>query len=307
MSAVPPSEATATTDESAEEMLAYWTYAGAAWLARTLPEDVGRWVFDGAAHIAYRLADRTREVVAANQSRVLGRDARDFLVRQSAEEAFELYARYWHDSFRIHAMPADELRARCELTGIEHLRAAIDAGKGCVVALCHQGNWDIAGARVVLEGFRVASVAEELRPRRLFELFRRHREDFGVRIIGLSEARSGTTLADVLAQNQVLALLGDRELGAGGVEVEMFGATRKMPSGPAYLSITTGAPLLFAATATTDRGWRVRLSEPIDVERTDNVREDTRALTRALAQAFERSIAERPADWHLFQPGWPRS
>jgi lauroyl/myristoyl acyltransferase len=29
------------------------------------------------------------------------------------------------------------------------------------------------------------------------------------------------------------------------------------------------------------------------------------ALTRAMAAGFERAIAAKPADWHMFQPGWP--
>lgn len=304
----PESRTSATGDarsdrETPGETLAYWTYRAAQWAAIGLPEPVGRWLFDAAAHAAFGSSERLRTNVVANQARVLGRDPSDRLVRDSAEEAFELYARYWYETFRIPLLGDAELDSRTEATGVEHLDAALAAGKGCVVALGHTGNWDAAGAWVVRHGYRVASVNEELRPPRLFDLFRRHREAFGVRILGLNAPHVGTQLAGLLAENFVVALLADRDLGGRGVEVTMFGAKRRLPSGPAYLSITTGAPLIHCAVSTTDRGWRVRMA-PVPFERTGDVKADTRALTERLAAAFERQIAERPADWHLFQPGW---
>jgi KDO2-lipid IV(A) lauroyltransferase len=40
-------------------------------------------------------------------------------------------------------------------------------------------------------------------------------------------------------------------------------------------------------------------------EVTGDRRTDARAITQAIADAFERIVAAAPADWHLFQPGWP--
>jgi len=38
------------------------------------------------------------------------------------------------------------------------------------------------------------------------------------------------------------------------------------------------------------------------VARTDSLRADATALTRLMALEFERAIASRPPDWHMFQP-----
>lgn len=300
---VPAKEEEQRSSETPLETLAYWTYSGAQWAAIGLPEPIGRWLFDAVAHLAFRVLERKRSTVVANLARVMGRDPSDRLVRHSAEEAFELYARYWYETFRIPLLGDAELDSRTEVIGTEHLDDALALGKGCIVVLGHTGNWDAAGAWVVRHGYRVASVNEELKPARLFDLFRRHREAFGVRILGLNAPHIGSQLAGLLAENFVVALLADRDLGGRGVEVTMFGATRRLPSGPAYLAVTTGAPLVQCAVSTTDGGWRVRMS-PVEFERTGDVKADTRALTERLAAGFERTIAENPADWHLFQPGW---
>lgn len=292
-------------DESLTEKVAYFTYRAAQWLATTLPESVGRWSFDAIAHLAFRLLPRMRDTVIANQAQVLGRDRSDRLVRDTAEEAFELYARYWFETFRLHVWSAEELDRRTDVTGVEHLSAALAMGNGCIVALGHTGNWDAAGSWVVRHGYAVASVNEELRPRRLFDLFKQHREAFGVRILGLNAPDIAPRLAGLLADNVVVALLADRDLGGRGVEVEMFGAMRRIPSGPARLALSTGAPLLICAVSTTERGWKVRMSPPIEIERTDSLKDDVRSLTRRVAAEYERVISEHPADWHLFQPAWP--
>jgi KDO2-lipid IV(A) lauroyltransferase len=84
----------------------------------------------------------------------------------------------------------------------------------------------------------------------------------------------------------------------------MFGRIRRLPPGPALLSLSTGAPLLSCPTYTTDDGWLCRISEPLEIERTGNMREDVTALTRLLAADWERGIAAKPTDWHMFQPAW---
>ena len=109
-------------------------------------------------------------------------------------------------------------------------------------------------------------------------------------------------LTNLLAENWVVALVADRALSGRGVKVEMFGRTHTLPSGPAMLSLSSGAPLLVCPVYTTDDGWRCRIGEPLEVERTGSLRADAGALTRLMAAEFERAIAARSVDWHMFQP-----
>jgi KDO2-lipid IV(A) lauroyltransferase len=102
----------------------------------------------------------------------------------------------------------------------------------------------------------------------------------------------------------MIALVADRDLTGRGIEVEMFGATRRVPAGPALLSLSSGAPLVVCPVYTRDDGWEVRIGEPLEIERTGVMREDVAALSRLMAERFERAIAAKPTDWHMFQPAW---
>jgi len=303
-----PEEERETEPETRRETLGYWGYRSAEWLAMSLPERTGRRVFETLGRVAHRRLHGVRATVAANQARVLGAEPSDARLDHATREAFELYARFWFDAFRIRTMPEKEFNERIVVIGVENIDRALEAGKGCVCALPHMGNWDAAGHWFGANGYRIAAVAEELRPPRLYELFLRHREELGIRIVALTkEGHVGQQLKQLLSENWMVALVADRDLTGRGTEVEMFGATRRVPAGPALLSLSSGAPLVVCPVYTRDDGWEVRIEEPLEIERTGVIREDVAALSRLMAERFERAIAAKPTDWHMFQPAWDGS
>jgi KDO2-lipid IV(A) lauroyltransferase len=291
--------------ETLRERLAYWGYRAAEALGVATPDRIGRPFAAAIGRLAARMLPGVRETVAANQARVLGVDPTSPLAEVAALDAFALYAQYWYDTFRVRAVTDEEVVRRTTADGLERLDEALAGGGGVVCALPHMGNWDAAGRWLSVHGYRMVTVAEVLRPRRLFDLFVRHREELGMRILPLEGGQTGRRLGELLAENWIVALVADRDLAGRGLEVEMFGARRRIPAGPALLSLSTGAPLLPCALYTRPRGWHIEISAPIQIDPTGDRRVDVAAITAAIARSFERAIAASPADWHLFQPGWP--
>ena len=54
------------------------------------------------------------------------------------------------------------------LVGKDNVAAALDAGRGVVLALPHSGNWDMAGVWMVQEHGTFTTVAERLKPESLY-------------------------------------------------------------------------------------------------------------------------------------------
>ena len=144
--------------ESAKETVAYWGYRSVERLAMALPERAGTRGFEALGRAVYRWLPSLRATVAANQARVLGADPGDERVALATREAFELYARYWFDAFRIRAMPKDEFNARMRVIGVEHVDRALEAGRGAICVLPHLGNWDAGGHWFGANGYRIAAV-----------------------------------------------------------------------------------------------------------------------------------------------------
>jgi KDO2-lipid IV(A) lauroyltransferase len=295
-------------NETLSERIAYRKYWAMERIALSLPEPAGRGLLSAVGWLTFRTMPGVRATVAANLARVLGLPPHSELVRAATREAFSLYARYWYDTFRARTMSPGEVKERFRIEGLDNVDRALERGTGAILALPHMGNWDMAGRFMVLSGYRLVSVAEDLRPKRLADLFLRHREALGIEILVLSSAaRTGARLARLLSEGSLVALVADRDLTGRGVEVEMFGAPRKLPAGPALLSLSTGAPLMTAPVYTRGNGWLCQISEPIEIERTGVTRDDVTALTRRLAAEFERAIAASPVDWYMFQPAWEDS
>ena len=285
------------------ETATYLVYRFMSWLGPILPTRSGRAAYEAAGRVFFHVASGARDTVLANQAQVLGRPVDDPLVRASAREAFASYARYWFDTFHVLGWDDERVAGSFRFEGVELVEKGLADGKGVVIALPHTGNWDVGGRAMALRVAPVVSVAEHLKPEPLFELFLEHRKVLRMEIIDLASDHVGRQLTRKLEENRIIALVADRDLSGGGVEVEMFGRTRRMPAGPALLALSSGAPLLSGPTFTTRDGW-VEVLREVSIEATGRRKDDIIALTRALAASFERAIASAPSDWHLFQPGW---
>jgi KDO2-lipid IV(A) lauroyltransferase len=291
--------------ETLQERAAYTAFAAVERLAMALPESIGRPLFEGSAMAAFHVAGKARRVVADNLARVLGRPWDSPLVQAATREAFRTYGRYWFDTFHARVLSDQEFLRRQQFIGSEHLARAVEQGRGAVVALPHLGNWDTAGKWVALQGWRITAVAELLRPDRLYRLFLDHRRGLGMGVLPLGDDRKvAEDCVRLVSENHVIALVSDRDLKGNGVVVEMFGEERRMPAGPALLSLSTGSPLLACACYDTENGWVAQIDPPLEIERTESLRDDVTALTRLLAKRFERAIAANPTEWHMFQPAW---
>jgi KDO2-lipid IV(A) lauroyltransferase len=285
------------------ETATYLGYRAMHRLGPILPTRTGRAMYESAGRLLYRLLPSKRAVVAANQAQVLGRPADDPLVLASTREAFALYARYWFDSFNVIAWTDEQVVEAFRFENLDVVEKALAEGDGVLIGLPHMGNWDVGGRAMAIRLAPLVSVAEHLKPEPLFELFLEHRRELRMDIIDLASAHVGRQLTGHLERNRIVALVADRDLSGGGIEVEMFGRARRMPAGPAMLSLSTGAPLLAAPIVTTPDGWSLTFRK-VTIEPSGNRKDDIRALTRALAAAFEEGIAAAPSDWHLFQPAW---
>ncbi len=224
--------------------------------------------------------------------------------RRAARAALASYVRYWLESLGLPATPGAKIDARFTIDGLEHLRGAIDAGRGAVLALPHVGSWDVGGAWLVRQGFPLTVVVEKLEPVEIFQWFRDLRQAIGLTVIPLDDG-AGAAVMRTLRANQAVALLCDRDIAGGGTEVEFFGERTTLPGGPATLCLRTGAALLPTAVYFDGRGHHALIQPPVPVAREGRIREDVSRITQALAHRLEALIRLAPEQWHLFQPNWP--
>lgn len=123
-------------------------------------------------------------------------------------EAVESYLRYWMEAFRLPSWPTADLVARTRTIHEDRLRTPYAEERGVVVALPHQANWDWAGAWACATGMPLMTVAERLRPERLYDEFVEFRRSLGMRILPLSGGQPPMPLlSEYLRQGGFVCLL----------------------------------------------------------------------------------------------------
>jgi lauroyl/myristoyl acyltransferase len=276
----------------------------AGWAAvRALPQPVAAAGFAGVGELAARRDTRGVRRLRANLARVVGPDADlDPLVRR----AMRSYARYWRETFRLSRISPGYVREHTDITGTDVLDPALASGRGVVLALPHCGNWEAAGVWLLQHGHPFSTVAERLRPESLYDRFVAYREGLGMEVLPLTggERAPSDVLKERLQAGRAICLLGDRDLTRRGIDVQFFGATARMPAGPALLAATTGAALLPVGLWFTRGGWGIRVHPEVVIPAGGRLRDRVATATQQVADRFAGDIARRPYDWHMLQRLW---
>ncbi len=274
--------------------MSYLLYKSAWLIIRWLPERSAYLLGESIAQYALKKNGkgviRLRENLRIVLPELSAKDLEKLLKKSMAS-----YSRYWIDTFRFPGWSLERLRQSVRTTNRETFDRLLGQGRGLIVALPHAGNWDHAGAFFCGEGHPLVTVAEHLKPERLFREFLRYREAMGMEVLDL-DSQVITTLETRARQGRLIALVADRDLSRTGIEVNLFGRKAKLPGGPAKIAIATGAPLITAYISYEANGIHVQFSDEIPTENRSILE-----ITQSIADNFAHDIYRDPEDWHMLQ------
>ena len=283
-----------------DNIAAYAYFAG--WrIVRWLPEPT-------AYRLAYAAADFLTKRNGKNVSRLRSnlRRAKPDITALDLDllvfNAIRSYMRYWCDTFRFPDWSPQRVRETVTVTNEHLLIDAIEAQTGVIVSLPHAGNWDHAGAYFCAKGINLVTVAERLKPEKLFLKFLEYRQAMGMEVLPL-DGRVLGTLAQRLRQGALVALVADRDLSRTGIDVDFFGGPSRMPAGPALLALKTNAPLITAFVSYTESGIHIDF-KLIILPSAGSEAEKVSEIVQMTAKHFEEGISEHPEDWHMLQRIW---
>ncbi len=293
------------------------SWFGLAWrVGRRAPESVVRAVGALVADVAWcrhgtsvrRLEGNLRHVRPGLSPRQL---------RTLSHAGMRSYMRYYGEAFTLSALTREQLAARVRTIGEDRLRGVLERGERVVIAIGHQGNWDLAGAWATQYLASVTTVAERLEPEEVFQEFLAFREGLGMTIFPLTGGRD--VFRELLravgtgSGAGLVPLVADRDLTSRGIEVSLFGAPARVAAGPAALAVSTGAPL-FAASIWYERlvgerrrragsPWGIVIAfRPVDTAPESLPRaERVVVTTQAWVDEVAAGIAAHPEDWHMLQ------
>ena len=281
-------------------------YRAGSWAARALPRPVAQRIPEVVARPLVAAARSKRAMVARHMRRALGADASQAAVDRAVRGAYESYARYWVESFRLPDVDEDGLAAGIDVPAYHHVEAGLAAGKGVILALPHLGGWEWAGFwMATVNRLAITVVVEAIEPPELFEWFVKFRSELGMNVVPLGPTAGAEVLA-ALGRNEIVCLLCDRDIAGGGIEADFLGERTALPAGPALLGLRSGAVVLPTAVYFRPNGFHLGVVRPpLATAREGRLRADVLRVTQELADELGLLIRRAPEQWHMFQPNWP--
>jgi KDO2-lipid IV(A) lauroyltransferase len=287
---------------------AYYAYRVGSVILNLLPRRVALTGAAALGRVGSRFMEKERAVVADNLRHVLGfRDGHvdEAELHDLVSASFASYGRYWADVAKLKPSASRRLDERYHVTGRQFIDDALEHG-GIIFALPHLGSWEIGGVWARREGFPFITVAEDAASSRLTEWFIGRRERLGMRVLPLAPDTS-LKLLTALRSGGAVALVADRDVVGDGIVMPFFGALTRVPPGPAVLALRTGATIIPCRVYQEGAHYEAQFGPPIVPERQGALRADVERITAELISIFEGFIAERPEQWHAFQPIWGRT
>jgi lauroyl/myristoyl acyltransferase len=279
------------------------------WVIGILPPRPVEALFATLAPLAYLLWPAKRRIADGNAAVVLGvadADGRPLpgsekLVRARSLANYRTYGRYAAELLRLPSRTLREIATDVDLAEASILDDFRARGQAAIFVGFHAGNNELGAAALGERQYDVNVVADDSAFPEMYELLRRLRASWGIKVIDWKAIREVFT---ALKRGGVIVLLSDWGYKPDGIPCKLFGRWTTLPSGPAVLSARGNAPIIpFFVRRDAPGTFRILFGAPIS-SGSGSPAELLRA-TQETADAMERLIRTEPLQWNCFKPLWP--
>ncbi|MEX0865730.1 MAG: lysophospholipid acyltransferase family protein [Pirellulales bacterium] len=200
-----------------------------------------------------RLADAVAWLLADGlkvRKKILRENIEHAFPDHTAEQRQDLIRRHWRYLFLMICEITHTPRKLHETNWRRHLRlpnsrtlvASLLEDRPTVVVSGHYGNFEIAGYTIGFLGFRSFSIARPLDNRYLNDFINQFR--MSTRRVILPKHGSANEVAERLARNEAVTLLGDQSAGPKGCWVEFFNRPASAHKAIAVFSLLNDGPMI---------------------------------------------------------------
>jgi Kdo2-lipid IVA lauroyltransferase/acyltransferase len=223
--------------------------------------------------------------------------------RQIVQRAFVHFGQLLFALLKFSTLTPDEILARVEFSGDEHVRLAQERGKGILFVTGHFGFWEIQALAHALKLRPMTVLARTLDNPRLNDLLERIRTRTGNGVV--YRRRTIRRVMRLLAEGQGVGILIDQHtLGNDAIQVEFFGRPAATTPVVAALALRTGASVipLFALPIGAGR-YRLMYEHPV-VPPPEDSEHRVREFTQRCTDVLEMYVRRNPELWLWMHRRW---
>lgn len=195
--------------------------------------------------------------------------------------------------------------ARIALEGLGVAEAAKAAGKGVIALSGHCANWELMALTAHQCGMHGAEIYRPINNPLVNAWIVRQRSRYAYPLqISKLGGQGARDMLRTLKSGGTIAMLTDQKH-REGVAIPFFGRDAMTVTGPAVLSLRTGAALVpVTMVRTTGARFAMEFHAPLQIARTGEKEADIRAVLTAISQALEEAIRAHPEQWLWAHNRW---
>jgi KDO2-lipid IV(A) lauroyltransferase len=180
---------------------------------------------------------------------------------------------------------------------------ALKKGKGLILMSGHFGNWELSAIATGIKiGKPLNVIVKKQRNKFVDREINKWRCWFGNKVIPMEKAFRESLR--ILSEGGIVALLADQSAPKEGLYVNFLGRPASTFTGPAIMSIRTGAPIVMGfAIREENYGYRI-VFEKIDFIPSESEDENIIKLTQLHTSMLEKYIRLYPDHWLWFHRRW---
>jgi Kdo2-lipid IVA lauroyltransferase/acyltransferase len=287
-------------------MLIYFGYKFAEFLVFVTPYPVTYFIADTVATILF-FCGKYVDILKKNVSLALDININDKKTTMIAWKIYITWYRNIADFIKLPLINNENFKKRVELHGLENLKEALNKGKGAVLFSAHMGNFEWAGCRIAVEGFKVTGVGLERPCKRTNLFFENRRRPRGMGTIYANKRE--LNIFRILKNNETLAMPTEFDPLKTAREYDFFNKKAFIPSGPVELALKTGAELIPCFTWRKDKYKHYEeICEPLKLERDEKKfagrKEFVDYNMKKMTEVLEKYIREHIEEWEMFHDIW---
>lgn len=224
-----------------------------------------------------------------------------------AKGIFQNFGKYLVEFFRMKKdLNKDFIRENIQIKGLEKLKDVLARGKGGIFLTAHLGNWELGAAVMSLMGYPQTVIALPHKEESVNNLFNEQRKAQGIDVVPINVGLR--KCLEVLSQNKLIAILGERGFTDSGVVLDFFGKKTLIPKGAAVFSLKTGAAIVPCfLLRKKDNTFDLIIEDPIyPLESKKSITEEDKviSLAKKYLAVIEKMIKKYPEQWIMFRRFW---
>lgn len=272
-----------------------------------LPERLGLQLGSALGRV-FGVFGRQRRLVALTNLRIAFPEWSEERRRAVMWASFANLGRSVVEIAQFRRLPADAMRERTRIEGIEHMEAARRASPtGGVVGITgHFGNWELLASSIARWGLPVTLVHRARSNPYVEALITDWRERGGLEVVRRGSAARAVLRA--LHAGRIVALpLDQNATSREGIFVPFFGRLACTRDGPARIAMRTGAPVVPVFLFHEGPGPRhvIRMAPALELVPAGSDREAAvQENVRRMNEAVEEAIRAAPEQWAWIHRRW---